>query len=326
MSTVLQVKNLMVGLKNRNGVSYPVEQVNFEIQRGETLALVGESGSGKSMTALSIMGLLQSWNSYLHPLIEGEVEFTPKHGKTIRLDKLTEKEFDRIRGKDLTMIFQEPLSVLNPVVSVGKQIAEVILAHEKIRPADVICRVIDLMESVGIPDPAGRYNAFPHQFSGGQLQRITIAMAIACDTSCLIADEPTTALDVTIQAQILDLLKKLQQDRKMGILLITHDFGVVSEFADNVAVMYAGHIVEYAAAHQIFSSPRHPYTRLLISSIPTLETIPGKRLPTKDDFLSARGSAAGSRIFDPQHKLAATFDQVAAGHYVSTAFMREACA
>jgi len=300
-----------------------VKNVNFEIQGGKTLALVGESGSGKSMTALTIMGLIQSWNSYSNPQIEGEIEFTTKYGGTVRLDKLTEKEFDKIRGKDLTMIFQEPLSALNPVVTVGKQIAEVIMTHEKMRSADVSQRVIELLEAVGIPDPANRYYYFPHQFSGGQLQRIIIAMAIACDTSCLIADEPTTALDVTIQAQILELLKNLQRERKMGILLITHDFGVVSEFADYVAVMYEGQIVEYAAVKQVFTNPHHPYTRLLISSIPTLETTPGIRLPSKKDFMSEKGKPPGFRIFDPARKSVGAFEQVAVGHYVSAAFMRE---
>lgn len=323
MSAVLKVENLRIGLKTKKKISWPVEQVSFEIHPGETLALVGESGSGKSMTALAVMGLLNSWNSYLRPEIQGKIEFMPEGKTAVRLDQLTEREYDRIRGKDISMIFQEPLTVLNPVIAVGKQIDEVILAHEEVTSAQAKETTIELLDQVGIPDPSNRYHQYPHQFSGGQLQRIMIAMAIACNARVLIADEPTTALDVTIQAQILKLLAGIQKEKNTAVLLITHDFGVVSQFADRVAVMYAGRIVEYGSVRQIFTEPGHPYTRMLISSIPTLDTEPGKHLLTKEDFLLGSEWKKGNRIFDPERRITGTFSEIAEGHFISSAFMRE---
>ena len=209
------------------------------------------------------------------------------HGKMGVLRQICQKhkEYDKIRGNDLSIIFQEPLTALNPVVSVGKQIVEVILAHEKMSYEKAAARAVELLNQVEIPDAANRFDSFPHQFSGGQLQRIMIAMAIACNPTCLIADEPTTALDVTIQKQILSLLKKLQKENNMSILIITHDLAVVSEFADKVAVMYDGTIMEYGMVDKIFRTPEHPYTKLLLSSIPTLDTVPGSRLLTKEDYV-----------------------------------------
>ena len=285
MEYVLRVSDLRIGIKNKKRIDYPVKNVNFEIGKGETFALVGESGSGKSMTALSIMGLLQSWNSYLDTEITGNVEFAGKNGRYYNLTSMKDKEYDKIRGNDLSIIFQEPLTALNPVVSVGKQIVEVILAHEKMSYEKAAARAVELLNQVEIPDAANRFDSFPHQFSGGQLQRIMIAMAIACNPTCLIADEPTTALDVTIQKQILSLLKKLQKENNMSILIITHDLAVVSEFADKVAVMYDGTIMEYGMVDKIFRTPEHPYTKLLLSSIPTLDTVPGSRLLTKEDYV-----------------------------------------
>lgn len=283
MENILKVKNLKIGIKNKKKTAYPVKNVNFEIKRGETFALVGESGSGKSMTALGVMGLLRSWNSYLDTEITGSIDFAGKDGKHYELTQLDEKGYDKLRGNDISMIFQEPLTALNPVVAVGKQIMEVILAHEKMSREQAKERAIELLEQVEIPSAEERFHYFPHQFSGGQLQRIMIAMAIACNPTCLIADEPTTALDVTIQKQILKLLKKLQKENNMSIFIITHDLAVVSEFADKVAVMYAGNIVEFGTVEQIFRHPEHPYTELLMKSIPTLDTIPGTRLLTKDE-------------------------------------------
>ena len=285
MEYVLRVSDLRIGIRNKKRIDYPVKNVNFEIGKGETFALVGESGSGKSMTALSIMGLLQSWNSYLDTEITGNVEFAGKNGRHYNLTSMKDKEYDKIRGNDLSIIFQEPLTALNPVVSVGKQIVEVILAHEKMSYEKAAARAVELLNQVEIPDAANRFDSFPHQFSGGQLQRIMIAMAIACNPTCLIADEPTTALDVTIQKQILSLLKKLQKENNMSILIITHDLAVVSEFADKVAVMYDGTIMEYGMVDKIFKTPEHPYTKLLLSSIPTLDTVPGSRLLTKEDYV-----------------------------------------
>lgn len=323
MEPVIRVKDLKISLAGKGTVSHPVEKVNFEIYKGETLALVGESGSGKSLTALAIMGLLQSWNSYLKPIIEGQIEFTGKGRKKYQLHQLNDKQYDLIRGNDLSMIFQEPLTSLNPVVSIGSQLCEVILTHKKVTKQEALTQAISLLKKVDIPDAENRLNSFPHQFSGGQLQRIIIAMAIACQPRCLIADEPTTALDVTIQDQILKLLRDLQQEQELAILLITHDLGVVSQFADKVAVMYSGNIVEFGNVEQIFSKPVHPYTKMLIQSIPTLETIPGERLQTKQDFLSEKGKRRGELIFDPHNRSDTSFRQIQIGHHVSNAFTKE---
>lgn len=323
MATVLKVKDLKISLKGKKRRTCPVENVNFEIHTGETLALVGESGSGKSMTALSIMGLLQSWNSYLRASIEGTIEFVARNGKKYLLNQIPEEEYDKIRGKDLSIIFQEPSSVLNPVVSVGNQLVEGILTHEKVSKREAAEISVALLERVGIPDAENRFGFFPHQFSGGQLQRIMIAMAIACDPVCLIADEPTTALDVTIQDQILVLLKQLQQERKMSILLITHDLGIVSQFAEKVAVMYSGYILEYGRVDKIFENPVHPYTKLLLKSIPSLETQPGEKLMTKEDFLSIRNKKPGDIVFDPENRIGSGFGKINDGHYVSSIFTRE---
>lgn len=326
METILKVENLKIGLIEKKGTFYPVKDVSFEIKKGETFALVGESGSGKSMTSLCIMGLLQSWNSFRKPEITGTLDYVSKAGKHYDLTSLKEKEYDRLRGFDMSIIFQEPLTALNPVVSVGKQIMEVILAHENVTKDEAKRRALDLMNQVEIPDAEKRFDAFPHQFSGGQLQRIVIAMAIACNPNLLIADEPTTALDVTIQKQILLLLKKLQKQYGMSILIITHDLAVVSEFADKVAVMYSGHLVESGTVEQIFKKPEHPYTEMLISSIPTLDSIPGTRLVTKEDFLSGSRNFRRLKVFAPEQNTKIELKSVEEGHYVSTVYMQEVAA
>lgn len=323
MQTVLKVENLAIDLSRKQKHNKPVNSVNFEIETGETLALVGESGSGKSMTALAIMGLIQAWNSRLNPQISGSITFTTKDGKKYPLHEMSDEEYDAIRGNDLSIIFQEPLTALNPVVSIGKQLIEVILTHKRMSLKDATKQAIELLEKVGIPEAETRMSSFPHQFSGGQIQRIMIAMAIACDTTCLIADEPTTALDVTVQKQILSLLKQLQAEREMAILLITHDLSVVSNFADKIAVMYSGYIVEYGYVDQIFNEPAHPYTELLLRSIPTLETEPGVRLVTKRDLMSETGRKKGELIFDPDNRENYSLDKIALDHYVSKAFTKE---
>lgn len=319
--TILKVDNLKIGIRNKKKISYPVENVNFEIKRGETFALVGESGSGKSMTALSIMGLLSSWNSYLDVEISGSIRFISKDKICYELTKLNEKEYDKIRGNDISMIFQEPLKALNPVISVGKQITEILLAHKKMSHREAENRAIELLKQVEIPNAEERFQYFPHQFSGGQLQRIMIAIAIVCNPTCLIADEPTTALDVTIQKQILALLKKIQKENNMSIFIITHDLAVVSEFADKVAVMYSGNIVEYGTVKQIFQNPQHPYTELLLKSIPTLDTVPGTKLLTKKDFLYTGNGKDERKTFAPDCKNDSSFKQIGENHYVSTAFV-----
>ena len=266
---LLKVKNLSTDFPTKKGVVHAVEDVSFEVDEGEILAIVGESGSGKSVTSLSVMGLLSEPGH----VAGGSMEFMGRD-----LVRLSEKEYRALRGNDMAMIFQEPMTSLNPVYRVGKQIIEAIREHEKISKKDARERAIDLLHKVGIPSPEKRIDDYPHQMSGGMRQRVMIAMALACNPKLLIADEPTTALDVTIQAQILDLLRRLRNDTGMAVLLITHDLGVVSETADRVVVMYCGQVVEEAAVRTLFDQPLHPYTLGLLKSIPRLEDDDTKRL------------------------------------------------
>jgi len=244
-----------------------VRDVDLAIAAGETLALVGESGSGKSVTSLSIMGLLPKG---IGRIDGGRVRLRRKNGETIELQALEGDALRTIRGNDIGMVFQEPLTSLNPVYTLGEQIAEPIRIHLGKSHREAAAEAVQLLEDVGIPDPARRARQYPHELSGGMRQRATIAMALACNPALLIADEPTTALDVTIQAQILDLLQKLQAERGMAMLFITHNLGVVAEIADRVAVMYAGSIVETGSVKRVFAHPRHPYTKGLMRSVPRL--------------------------------------------------------
>ena len=244
-----------------------VQDLNLTIAPGETLALVGESGSGKSVTSLSVMGLLPKG---VGQVAEGSILFRRKAGQAQDLTRLDAESMRHIRGNDIAMVFQEPMTSLNPVYTIGEQIAEPMRIHLGRSHKDAAAAAIKLLVDVGIPDPERRASQYPHELSGGMRQRATIAMALACDPVLLIADEPTTALDVTIQAQILDLLQKLQAERGMGILFVTHNLGVVAEIADWVAVMYAGRIVEIGTVAEVFAHPRHPYTIGLMRSIPKL--------------------------------------------------------
>lgn len=266
---LLSVKNLSTEFPVKKGVVRAVEDVSFDVDAGEILAIVGESGSGKSVTSLSVMGLLAEPGH----VAGGSMEFEGRD-----LAKLSEKEYRELRGNDMAMIFQEPMTSLNPVYRVGNQIVEAIRTHEKVSKAQAKERAVDLLRKVGIPSPEARINDYPHQMSGGMRQRVMIAMALACNPKLLIADEPTTALDVTIQAQILDLLRRLRDDTGMAVLLITHDLGVVSETADRVVVMYCGQVVEEAEVRALFDHPMHPYTLGLLKSIPRLEDDDTKRL------------------------------------------------
>lgn len=266
---LLSVKNLSTDFPVKRGVVHAVEDVSFSVDEGEILAIVGESGSGKSVTSLSVMGLLSEPGH----ISAGQMEFEGRD-----LVHLSERDYRILRGNEMAMIFQEPMTSLNPVYRVGKQIVEAIRTHEKISKKDAYKRAVDLLGKVGIPSPNQRINDYPHQMSGGMRQRIMIAMALACNPKLLIADEPTTALDVTIQAQILDLLRRLRDDTGMAVLLITHDLGVVSETADRVVVMYCGQVVEEAAVRDLFDQPLHPYTLGLLKSIPKLEDDDTKRL------------------------------------------------
>jgi peptide/nickel transport system ATP-binding protein len=279
MSTsVIDVADLKTYFHTEEGVIRAVDGVSFRIEAGRTLGIVGESGSGKSVTSLSIMRLLASSAQ----IESGRIALLGRD-----LVRLPEPEMRSIRGKEISMIFQEPMTSLNPVFTVGDQVMEAILLHQKVTKHEARKRTIELFAEVGIPNPAQRVDAYPHQMSGGQKQRVMIAMALSCNPKLLIADEPTTALDVTIQAQILDILRKLRDERGMAILFITHDLGVIAEIADDVLVMYRGEEVEYGTVLEIFSNPKHPYTKGLLACRPRLDT-PYKLLPTVDDFMSSR--------------------------------------
>ena len=266
---LLDVRNLHTRFFTRAGTVYAVNGVSFYVDRGEALGLVGESGCGKSVTALSIMGLVPSPGR----IVSGEVRFDGRD-----LVTLDEADRERLRGNEIAMIFQDPMSYLNPVMAIGQQIGEALRIHRGIGGRAARARAIDLMELVGIPAARSRVDNYPHQFSGGMRQRVMIAMALSCEPKLLIADEPTTALDVTIQAQILELLQRLRVELGMALLLITHDLGVVAGIVDRVHVMYAGHIVEVAPVDVAFDDPRHPYTLGLMASIPRLDAGRGARL------------------------------------------------
>lgn len=261
--TILSIENLRIHFETFAGEVQAIRGVNLKLQKGETLALVGESGSGKSVTAKSVMKLLSN-NAVVK---EGAIIFK---GENI-LEK-SERDMQSIRGKKIAMIFQDPMTSLDPTMKIGKQITEVIIKHEKASKEEADKRAEELLELVGIPNAKERMKQYPHQFSGGQRQRIVIAIALACNPDVLIADEPTTALDVTIQAQILELLKELQQQFQMAIIFITHDLGVVANVADRVAAMYAGKVVEVGTVDEVFYNPQHPYTWGLLRSMPTLHT------------------------------------------------------
>jgi oligopeptide/dipeptide ABC transporter ATP-binding protein len=268
---LLEVKNLNVAFDTERGQIRPVRDVSWSVFPGQTLALVGESGCGKSVSALSVLRLIPSPPG---KVLSGEILFEGRD-----LLKLTEPQMRTVRGKDIAMIFQEPMTSLNPVYTIGDQIVEAITLHQKVNTKTAYDIAEESLADVGIPAPRLRLRDYPHQMSGGMRQRVMIAMALACKPKLLIADEPTTALDVTVQAQILELLRKLQRERNMAILLITHDLGVVAENADVVGVMYASRMVEYATVEELFDHPQHPYTEGLFRSMPKLNA-PAGRLET----------------------------------------------
>jgi len=266
--SIVSVENLKTYFYTEDGVVPAIDGVSFDIKKGETLAIVGESGSGKSVTSLSIMGLIPSPPGRIE---NGDIKF---HNESL-LTK-TEKEMRAIRGNQISMIFQEPMTSLNPVYKIGDQIIESIILHQKLSKNEAKKEVIRLLNLVGIPEPERRLTQYPHELSGGMRQRVMIAIALACNPEVLIADEPTTALDVTIQNQILALMKKLKRETNMSIMLITHDLGVVAEMADRVVVMYSGQVVEQGDIFTIFENPKHPYTEGLLRSMPTAEKRSGK--------------------------------------------------
>jgi len=270
MTPILEVEDLRVSLFTRRGVLPAVDDLSLTVAGGETVAIVGESGCGKSLTALAVMRLLPDPPARI---VGGTVRFMGRD-----LTALSEREMQRVRGKDISMIFQDPMTSLNPVATVGDQLIEAIRCHDDVSRADAQTRAVELLRQVRIPDAERRLKDFPHQMSGGMSQRVMIAMAIACRPKLLIADEPTTALDVTIQAQILELLKELQASSGMGLIVITHDLGVVAEIADRVAVMYAGRKVEDAPVEALFERPLHRYTRGLLGATPSAKRQRGTML------------------------------------------------
>ena len=316
---LLEVKNLRINFKTYAGLVQAVRGVDFTLAKGETLAIVGESGSGKSVTSNALMRLIpQPAGRYE----DGQILFEGKD-----LLKLSEREMESIRGNEIAMIFQDPMTALNPTMRVGKQIMEVILTHKKgVSKEAAKQRAIELLAEVGIPDPEHRFKQYPHEFSGGMRQRVVIAIALAAEPKILIADEPTTALDVTSQAQILELMKKIQEKNGNAIIFITHDLGVVANVADRVAVMYAGQIVEYGSSHDIFYNPKHPYPWGLLGSMPDLDsedseelyTIPGAppnliNPPVGDAFAPRNPYALAI-----DYKAEPPFYEVSPGHYAKT--------
>lgn len=282
---VLEVRDLSVSFFTEEGEVEAVSEVSFDIPRGRCLAIVGESGSGKSVTAYSILKLIQSPGK----ILQGSVTIYPKDEPPVDVVQLHEKDdrLYRVRGGLVSMIFQEPMTALSPVHTVGNQICEAILLHQGVTARRAEQLAIEMLAKVGIPDPASRLSQYPHEFSGGMRQRVVIAMALVCKPDLLIADEPTTALDVTIQAQILQLIKELQTELQTSVLFITHDIGVVAQVADEVCVMYKGRIVERGAIRPTLKKPLHPYTKGLLGAIPGIATL-GKRLPTIDTVLAGR--------------------------------------
>jgi len=289
MDPLLRVDHLTTVFDLPSGPVPAVNDVSFEIQHGETLGVVGESGSGKSVTAFSIMRLVQP---------PGRIAAGGVYFKGRDLLALPEREMQRVRGAEISLIFQEPMTALNPVFTIGDQLRETLLVHGRAARSQSRQRAVELLEAVRIPDAARRVNDYPHQLSGGQRQRVLIAMALACKPALVIADEPTTALDVTIQAQILDLLREMKSAFNLSLLLITHDLGVIAETADRVAVMYAGRIVEQGAVRDIFREPQHPYTRGLLASMPG--GAPGTRLRAIEGTVPMLGALPRGCAFNPR--------------------------
>lgn len=322
MTKLLEVKDLKVSFNTYNGEVQAVRGVTFDLNKGETLAIVGESGSGKSVTSNAIMRLLPEPHGFIK---EGQILL-----EGVDLAKKTNKEMQKIRGKDISMVFQDPMSSLNPTMKIGSQIMEGLIKHQNMTRQEARKTALELLTLVGIPRPDVRIDQYPHQFSGGMRQRVVVAIALACNPKILIADEPTTALDVTIQAQILELMKSIQQKTDSAIIFITHDLGVVANVADRVAVMYAGKIVEVGTVDDIFYNPKHPYTWGLIGSMPTLDS-------TDEELFAIPGSPPDmlnppvGDAFAPRNKFAMEIDtvmeppmfKVSDTHYAATWLLHE---
>lgn len=317
---ILEVKDLTVSFNVYSGKVQAVRSIDFDLYKGETLAIVGESGSGKSVTIKSILGILPK-NAITE---KGQILY-----KGDDLLRYKEEDFYKIRGEEISLIFQDPLSALNPIMKVGKQITEALILKKKITKQEAKEKAIRLMEMVGISEPEMRYDQYPFEFSGGMRQRIVIAIALASDPELLICDEPTTALDVTIQAKILNQIKKIKEQRDLSVIFITHDLGVVANIADRICVMYAGKIVEFGTSEEIFYEPAHPYTWALLSSMPDLETkeklfsIPGTppnmMFPPKGDVFAARNKYA----LEVDFELEPPFFKISDTHYAATWLLHE---
>ncbi len=314
-NNIIEVENLRISFKTPNGMVRAVRGVSFHLEKGETLCIVGESGSGKSVTSRAIMGILAA-NAVID---EGHIYY-----ENLDLTNAREEDFYRLRGTKIGMIFQDPLSSLNPLMKIGRQMTEALLLKNKCTKAEAKAKALELMREVGIPLPEKRFNQYPFQFSGGMRQRIVIAIALSMNPEVLICDEPTTALDVTIQAQILELINRLKKERQLSIIFITHDLGVVANMADRIAVMYAGKIVEYGTSDEVFYDPRHPYTWALLESMPSLSTdgtlaaIPGTPpnmlFPPKGDAFAARNKYAMKIDFEQEPP----YFKVSDTHYAAT--------
>ena len=313
---ILNVRQLITSFETEQGLLRAVDQVSFTVPRGKTVGIVGESGCGKSVTAMSIVKLL--------PQPAGKILGGSIHFKGRDLIHADEREMQRIRGNEIGVIFQEPMAALNPVHRIGRQVAEAFLLHQKLSKKDAWDAAVEMLKLVRIPAPEKRAMDYPHQLSGGMRQRVVIAIALACRPDLLIADEPTTALDVTVQAQILDLLEQLQQDMGMSTILITHDLGVIAETCDEVVVMYAGRVVEQCPATELFRQPLHAYTKALLASIPTLDmpsksilnTIPGMVAPLHEHAHGCRFCQRMDRR--PTTTGRPAFTEVRSGHWVET--------
>lgn len=315
---LLDIKDLSVQFNTDSGVVKAVNHLNMKLERGKSLGFVGETGAGKTTTALSILQLVQTPPGQI---VGGEILFNG-----VDVCKMTETEKRRLRGGDISMIFQDPMTSLNPIMTVEDQIVEMVSLHLNLKGGAVRDRAIEMLRLVGIRPERAR--DFPHQFSGGMRQRVVIAIALACRPQLIIADEPTTALDVTIQAQVLELIKKLQQSEKTSMLLITHDLGIVAETCDNVAIMYAGHLIEYADLKSLYTAPKHPYTQGLFNAVPTLESPLGSRLAVIPGLPPDPTNLPKGCSFSPRcpyakdlcHERACGMQEVEAGHFVDCYF------
>lgn len=326
MKKILEVQDLNITFDTFAGPVSAVRGVSFTLHEGETLAIVGESGSGKSVASKAIMGILAENGQ----VTGGSIIYTKESGEEIDLSGLSEREYHQVRGKEIAMVFQDPMTSLNPTMTIGKQIMEPIIKHQKCTKAEAKKRAEELISLVGISDADKRMKQYPHQFSGGMRQRIVIAVALACNPRILICDEPTTALDVTIQAQILELIKDIQEKTNVAVIFITHDLGVVANVADRVAVMYAGRVCEIGTSNEIFYNPCHPYTWGLLASMPDLDTndellyaIPGTPpnllTPPKGDAFALRSEYALNIDFEEQPPMF----QVSDTHYAATWLLHE---